>query len=491
MVRHHSKCRNCNSCHNRAATTPASMIRVSALCLAQVSAYSLRLAPRTIHRHRRPWTQQHSLRQGWCQWRSASSRGRERHACALFALAMQSREEDFAAHMTKLSGDKGSEILHIDSNGPSEGESHQQINGSDSPNPLLDYVDFHDELDHPTTHNSEAIDDFWASALQSSLVNQKTNVQSEIQKNRRMQMFAFLSQPIIEVQVIGLVLLSCLLVAINTLEDLPWEVRQGINIVDTICVYIFAVEFFLRWWSAGRLQWRYLAKPLVSIDAVVVILPLILSGLLPIWDFGVMTGIFPGVSLPGWLIASSSANSALLNLRLLRILKFQRVLTDEITYMKFEMALGMKKRDVRPYQLQLARVLISIFTLVSVSTGLIYAAEHEVNPAIPDYFTALYFGLTTLTTVGFGDITPVTSGGRLIVGSSILAGVAVIPAQAASLAEAYLDFQKERSVGKRKRVMNEKKSDIISKTRSCKSCGAGFHRHDALFCWSCGEPLKF
>ena len=60
--------------------------------------------------------------------------------------------------------------------------------------------------------------------------------------------------------------------------------------------------------------------------------------------------------------------------------------------------MGMKSSDVRPYQLQLARVVISIFTLASVSTGLIYAAEHEVNPAIPDYFTALYFGLTTLTT---------------------------------------------------------------------------------------------
>ena len=213
----------------------------------------------------------------------------------------------------------------------------------------------------------------------------------------RMRMYSYLSQPVIEVRIIGLVLMSCLLQAINTVENIPAEVHQGINVVDTFFVYIFAIEFFLRWWSAGRFQFRYLTKPLVSIDAVVVILPLILSGILPVWDFGVMAGFIPGVSLPGWLLSTSSANSALLNLRLLRILKFQRVLTNQNTYMNFEMALGMKQTDVRPYQLQLARVVISIFTLVSVSTGLIYTAEHEANPLFTDYFTALYFGLVSRT----------------------------------------------------------------------------------------------
>ncbi len=221
-------------------------------------------------------------------------------------------------------------------------------------------------------------------------------------------------------------------------------------------------------------------------------------------------GLLPHVILPGWLLSSTSANSALLNLRLLRILKFQRILTDKDTYMKFELALGMRESDVRPYQLQLARVAVSIFTLVSVSTGLIYAAEHEVNPDIPDYFTALYFGLTTLTTVGFGDISPVTSQGRLVVCATILAGVAIVPAQAASLAEAYLDFQKERLEGKQKQLGRKPLTSSPSSSssasqsssaenvatspgkseRRCAECGAMHHRSDASFCWSCGLRLR-
>ena len=149
------------------------------------------------------------------------------------------------------------------------------------------------------------------------------------------------------------------------------------------------------------------------------------------------------------------------------------------------MALGMKKTDVRPYQLQLARVIISIFTLVSVSTGLIYTAEHEVNPLIPDYFTALYFGLTTLTTVGFGDIHPVTTQGRTVVSLSILAGVAIIPAQAAALAEAYLDFTKEKEAVSDK----EKPQRNMLLNRKCKSCGERGHRKEASYCWSCGAEL--
>ena len=163
---------------------------------------------------------------------------------------------------------------------------------------------------------------------------------------------------------------------------------------------------------------------------------------------------------------------------------------------------------------------------MSVSTGLIYSAEHEVNPQIPDYFTALYFGLTTLTTVGFGDISPVTVSGRFVVMASILAGVAIIPAQAANLAEAYLDFMKERSsaasstmttaagrMAKKTIVTSASaatnadttlfsveriKEDTVTTTTDemrrkvddCTLCGAKSHRDDARFCWSCGYQLS-
>jgi hypothetical protein len=110
-------------------------------------------------------------------------------------------------------------------------------------------------------------------------------------------------------------------------------------------------------------------------------------------------GIFPS-----WL----TSPSGLFNVKLIRVLRLRRVLKDLDTFERFikRANLGIlgtrTANNVQEWQLQLCRVLLSLFTLVSVSTGLIYTAEHTVNPGINNYFDALYFGLTTLTTVGFG-----------------------------------------------------------------------------------------
>mmetsp|Transcript_6328 Transcript_6328/g.15743 ORF Transcript_6328/g.15743 Transcript_6328/m.15743 type:complete len:562 (-) Transcript_6328:326-2011(-) len=267
----------------------------------------------------------------------------------------------------------------------------------------------------------------------------------------RLRLDDLLNIPIVELANLSGILLCSFLVAVSTLNNLPQiplgeydtirsilrdglhltltrdgnsiEARALINATLYFFNYIFAIDFFVRWFASAKFNPQYLLKPLVVLDIVVVLIPLSVQS------------IYPFLSV---------ANSpGLQNLLLLRILRLQRVLSDIDTFSRFEMALGLPPESVRPFQLQLARVLLSLFTLLSVSSGLIYTTEHGVNPEIPDYFSALYFGLTTLTTVGFGDITPVTPQGRLVVCASILAGVAVIPAQAASLLDAILEYQNE------------------------------------------------
>lgn len=193
----------------------------------------------------------------------------------------------------------------------------------------------------------------------------------------------FLALPQVEIMDSALVLLSTFLVAVYTLPSLPYHWAVWDTYIEDIISYLFGLEFLLRWYGVGQLTGRFLVKPLSLIDLLVVIFPLLCS-----------KGLISITLLPSWL----SSNSGLINLRLLRILRLQRVLTDMNTFTQFELSLGLNASDIRPYQLQLARVVLSIFTLLSVSTGLIYSAEHDVNPNIPDYFTALYFGLTTLTT---------------------------------------------------------------------------------------------
>lgn len=278
-------------------------------------------------------------------------------------------------------------------------------------------------------------------------------VKREMSVSPRVRLFEILNLPTVEIANALAIVLCSFLVAVSTIQSLP-EIpippydfvkdllRDGLHLmltrdgtgVEAIVLinatlswfnYVFAIDFFVRWWCADEFRPRYLLEPLSVLDIVVVLIPLSVQRAFPFLTV---------YNSPG-----------LQNLLLLRILRLRRVMSDVGTFSRFEMALGLREGDVRPYQLQLARVLLSVFTLLSVSSGLIYATEHGVNPAIPDYFAALYFGLTTLTTVGFGDIVPVTAGGRLVVGCSILLGVAVIPAQAASLVDAILAYQTEEN----------------------------------------------
>jgi voltage-gated potassium channel Kch len=331
-----------------------------------------------------------------------------------------------------------------------------------------------------------------------------------------MQLFSVLNLPIVEVAAASAVLLSTFLVALNTLDLSPEAfvaIQDGIIALNLI----FAFDFFIRWYAAGQFKLIYLTKPLVIVDIIVVILPLFLGTVMPMVEDMVALGDAQEI-----LALNIQDSPGLQVLLLLRVLRLRRVLTDINTFSRFAVALGIKSSDVRPYQLQLARVLLSIFTLLSVASGLIYTAEHNVNPDIPDYFTALYFGLTTLTTVGFGDITPITFQGRLIVCGSILAGIAVIPAQAATLVEAIVESQTDIDRLKQQLPAQFTPSEMVSKelsssatdgmgpsgkpidipvkeksvvevetsiSRVCTQCGATEHRADASYCWSCGFDI--
>lgn len=300
----------------------------------------------------------------------------------------------------------------------------------------------------------------------------------------------FLIEPSVEIVIALVVLLNSLLFALSTLDSLadilPY-IRSGEIIIGTF----FFADFVARWFSSSRNELGFVLDPQFVVDILVVILPLVVS-------------ITPALN---FVPSALSQPSALSNLQLLRVLRLQRFLQDlDIFELFMERALGrtnVKTYIVQDWQLQLARVVLSLFTLISVSTGLIYTAEQAVNPNINNYFDALYFGLTTLTTVGFGDVSPVTSQGRLIVCGSIVFGVAVVPAQAAALLEALLDRENVRNG----RTSNSRKDTLIDTmesssvsyaddsvlaldtTMACSRCGACYHWSCAHYCYKCGEKI--
>ena len=115
--------------------------------------------------------------------------------------------------------------------------------------------------------------------------------------------------------------------------------------------------------------------------------------------------------------------------------------------------------DVRPppYTRIGFQVLLTIFCLFFITAGILYAAEPETFASVPN---ALYFTVTSLTTVGYGDVVPVTPQGKTTVCFAILVGVLLLPYELGVLAQALLRTMDKANV-------------------QCSACGLDYHEQDA------------
>ncbi len=109
---------------------------------------------------------------------------------------------------------------------------------------------------------------------------------------------------------------------------------------------------------------------------------------------------------------------------------------------------------------------------VTVAGTLMYVVEGPANgfTSIP---IAIYWGITTITTVGFGDITPKTDLGRLIASCMMLMGWGILAVPTGIVTAEMTAHRFGRKVT----------------TRTCADCLTEGHDTEALFCKHCGKPL--
>jgi voltage-gated potassium channel len=144
--------------------------------------------------------------------------------------------------------------------------------------------------------------------------------------------------------------------------------------------------------------------------------------------------------------------------RLLRLIRFFRL---EISI------LNLKAEDT----IILSRIILTLFTIIFIYSGLIYQVEHSVNSAVfNNFLDALYFVIVTMTTVGFGDQIPISYPGKIVTLMMILTGIAVIPWQLGDLVRQFIKSTSQKEI-------------------DCTKCGLAFHDQDAQFCKRCGTTL--
>ena len=235
----------------------------------------------------------------------------------------------------------------------------------------------------------------------------------------------------INLAIVGLVLLSSTIFVAET-YPIPEYLRLKLNLLNDIILIIFTVEYGLRFWSAEN-KVRFFFN-LYSLIDLIAILPFLFTTV---------------------------------DIRFIRIFRWFRILRL-LRFFEGNTVFGYVTRED---SVIFARILFTLFTIVFIYSGLIYQVEHPLNPQkYATFLDAVYFSVATMTTVGFGDITPVSQSGRLLTVSMILTGIALIPWQLGDLIKQL--------------VKTSNQAEIV-----CTNCGLETHDRDAHFCKNCGKPL--
>jgi voltage-gated potassium channel len=204
---------------------------------------------------------------------------------------------------------------------------------------------------------------------------------------------------------------------------------------------LFTVEYLLRLFSVRR-PLRYAVSAFGLID-LLAILPTYLSVLIP-------------------------GAQSLLVVRLLRLLRIFRVL-KLAEYLLESRTLAQAMRASRR---KIEVFLLVVVTIVVIVGALMYVIEGEKNgfTSIP---LSIYWAVVTLTTVGYGDLAPVTTLGRMLSILLMLTGYGII-----AVPTGIVTAELTRSSG----------HGPVS-SQACPSCGLGAHEHDAVYCRRCGTKL--
>lgn len=240
---------------------------------------------------------------------------------------------------------------------------------------------------------------------------------------------------VVDIFLMSLILINVSFIVADTFELPPLAVKIS-NIVEIVSVVIFSLEYILRVWSADH------AYPE---------LPPLLSSLRFMVSFAAIIDL---VSLLPSYISVISANFMVL--RMLRVLRLLRAFKLN----RYTHALRDIGEVFRKKASQLISSMLVVAFLILISAVLMYDAEHEVQPEVfENAFSGLWWAIVTVTTVGYGDMRPITPVGRVMGGVIALLGIALVAVPTGIITAGFSEQISRKNDEKRSAENAEKHAD--------------------------------
>ncbi|HEX2010792.1 MAG TPA: ion transporter [Roseateles sp.] len=244
-----------------------------------------------------------------------------------------------------------------------------------------------------------------------------------------------------DLALIALVLFSIAVVMLESVAAIDARFGLLFDGLEILLTALFTLEYVLRL-ACVRHPWRY-ARSFYGIVDLLAVLPTYLALFVP-------------------------ELYALVDVRVLRLLRVFRVLKLSAHVAEYALLAQALRASARKIQIFLSVVLMMVVIMGTV----MYVVEGPGNgfTSIP---TSIYWAISTMTTVGFGDITPKTDPGRAIASAMMLLGWGVL-AVPTGIVTAEMSWQRRSRP---------------TTTRSCHACLSEGHLPEARFCRDCGARL--
>ncbi|MEL7427796.1 MAG: ion transporter [Bacteroidota bacterium] len=249
----------------------------------------------------------------------------------------------------------------------------------------------------------------------------------------------------------GLIWLSVIAIILESFQPLRGKYQWFFNAFEILTVIVFSTEYVLRMWTAdlkytdvspGRARLQFAMSPIGIIDLLAV---------LPFY-------------LPFFFKFDLRFIRILRIIRLLRIFKLNR----------YTKALSLFTRVFFEKRNELGITLFVMFLMLLMSSTIMYYLESDVQPdKFPDIISTFWWSVATLTTVGYGDVFPVTGWGKLISGVIAILGIGLVALPTGILSAGFIEKIEEK---------NEQKAQASAKQEK--------KPKEFRFCPYCGESLE-
>ena len=271
--------------------------------------------------------------------------------------------------------------------------------------------------------------------------------------------------------IMSLIVFSVLSVFICTFSIPAWLFRILVRI-EFVSIIIFTIEYSMRIWTANllypelgpvRARIRYITSPMAIID-LISILPVVLP-FLHLYNHLVGIRVFRLV-------------------RLLRVFKLNR----------YSDALAAIGEVIRSRSQQMVASVFFVFIILILASLLIYHAEHEAQPEqFENAFSGLWWAVATLTTVGYGDIYPITPVGRLLGAIIAILGIGMVAVPTSILSAGFMEVLEKRARDNGKTDSHECPEKAPEQTTSASAArpqeGEDSPYEPPQYCPHCGKKL--